>query len=200
MQEVIHNKKQHQGWSGLYSLPSRDAFYVQIFKKKLFTGGHSQGKKTVPIQWEEHVWNKDAFLFLISSFLISFASGLFSFFLYLTPSKFETLLLFPSPVPFLCKTCTQSKTYSFPAVVGRNNGAGSHTQPSALSWADTGGDSVTAAGPAHRLWLTCLIGETTSLGQTSLEQTFWRCLPDTLQQQGTVPPSRATQLALENAA
>lgn len=63
-----------------------------------------------------------------------------------------------------------------------------------------GGGSVTPAGPAQRLWLTYLIGEMTSLEQTSLEQTFWRCLPDTLQQKGTVPPSRATQLALENAA
>lgn len=113
----------------------------------------------------------------------------YSFFLYFTPSEFETFPLFLSPVLFLCKTCIQSQNYSFPAVVGRNNGAGSHSALSPFL------GSVTAAGPAHRLWLTCFIGE-----MTSLEQTFWRCLPDTLQQQGTVPPSRATQLALENAA
>lgn len=139
--------------------------------------------------------NKDDTIFLFFLLLISFASGLFSFYLYLIPIKFETLPLFLSPVSFLCKTCTRSQNPSFPAVVGRNNGAGSHIQPSALSRADTGSGSVSAAAPAHRLWLTCLIGE-----RMSLEQTFWRCLPDTLQQHGTVLPSRATQLALENAA
>lgn len=145
------------------------------------------------LQWEEHVWNKDVL------FLIFFISHLlcFKIILSFSTSLPENLKPFPyfSPLfsfsvrPVPSPKITASQQW-WEGTMGL-----AHTQPSALSWADTGGSSVTAAGPAHRLWLTCFIGE-----MTSLEQTFWKCLPATLQQQGTVPPSRATPLALENAA